>query len=278
MRLKDMGTRAGEIIMLDPEIIEEKDGYNVRDMQSEGTQAYIRQMVDSIHASGTAAFPEITVRQEDGKVYVTRGHCRRRAFILARQEGAEIKGIRAIADTIKGDAEHTLDLLNSNDGLPLTPLEKATAIKRLISFEWTPAEIAKRRGCTAQAISNLLALLDAPAPVVGMVEKGEVSATLAVETVRKQGALLATDSLKTAVVNAKEKGKNHATAKHLPKNPVQSNRITPEPEKETIDWNIFGPQLHDTLKSVLTHFKRDGIQHHDVVNARALIKEIENIS
>jgi len=279
MRLKDMGTRAGEIIMLDPEMIEEKPGYNVRDMTSESTTSYIRQMVDSIHASGTAAFPEITVRQEDGKVYVTRGHCRRRAFILARQEGAEIKGIRAIADTIKGDAEHTLDLLNSNDGLPLTPLEKSTAIKRLISFEWTISEIAKRRGCTAQAINNLLALLDAPAPVVGMVERGEVSATLAVETVRSQGALLATDSLKTAVETAKESGKNHASKKHLPKSPVQKKITSPavEPTSSSIDWNVYGPQLRDTLKTVLHFCKKEGIQHIDIVNARGLIKEIEKI-
>ena len=279
MRLKDMGTRAGEIIMLDPEMIEEKQGYNVRSMESESTTAYIRQMVDSIHASGTAAFPEITVRQEDGKMYVTRGHCRRRAFILARQEGAEIKGIRAIADTIKGDAEHTLDLLNSNDGLPLTPLEKATAIKRLISFEWLPSEIAKRRGCTPQAINNLLALLDAPAPVVGMVERGEVSATLAVETVRSQGALLAADSLKTAVETAKEKGKNHASKKHLPKSPVQKKTTSPavEPTASSIDWNLYGPQLRDTLKTVLHFCKKEGIQHIDIVNARGLIKEIEKI-
>ena len=274
MRLRDMGTRAGEIIMLDPEMIEEKPGYNVRNMESEATQAYIRQMVDSIHASGTAAFPEISVHQENGKVYVTRGHCRRRAFIIARNEGAEIKGIRAIASTIEGDAENTLDLLNNADGLHLTPLEIATAIKRLISFEWSIAEIAKRRGCTPQAISNLLALLDAPAPVVGMVERGEVSATLAVETVRSQGALLATDSLKTAVSTAKMKGKNHATAKHMPKSQVQSTK-TPAGVKE-IDWNHFGPLLRDTLTTVLRHFKREGdgvITHIDILNARQLIKE-----
>jgi ParB/RepB/Spo0J family partition protein len=282
MRLKDMGTRAGEIIMLDPEMIEEKVGYNCRDLESESTKNYIRQMVDSIHASGTAAFPEITVRQEDGKVYVTRGHCRRRAFVIARQEGAEIKGIRAIADTIKGDAEHTLDLLNSNDGLPLTPLEKATAIKRLISFEWSINEIAKRRGCTPQAISNLISLLDAPAPVVEMVEKGQISATHAVETVRKQGALLATDSLKIAVGNAKEKGKNHATAKHMPKSPItKSPAPEQKPGAKEIDWNHFGPLLMDTLTTVLRHFKREGdgvITHIDILNARQLIKDINNPS
>ena len=277
MRLKDMGTRAGEIIMLDPETIEEKPNYNVRNMESEATQAYIRQMVDSIHASGTAAFPEITVHQENGKVYVTRGHCRRRSFIIARQEGAEIKGIRAIASTIKGDAENTLDLLNNADGLHLTPLEIATAIKRLISFEWSIAEIAKRRGCTPQAIKNALDVADLPAPAAKMVEKGEVSATLAVETVRKQGALLATDSLKSAVETAKEKGKNHATAKHMPKSLVQKANLTEEPKENGIDWNHFGPLLRDTLTTVLRHFKREGdgvITHIDILNARQLIKDI----
>ncbi len=282
MRLKDMGTRAGEIIMLDPEMIEEKPGYNVRNMESEATQAYIRQMVDSIHASGTAAFPEITVHQENGKVYVTRGHCRRRAFIIARQEGAEIKGIRAIASTIKGDAENTLDLLNDADGLHLTPLEIATAIKRLISFEWSISEIAKRRGCTPQAIKNALDVADLPAPAAKMVESGQVAATLAVETVRKQGALLATDSLKTAVQNAKEKGKNHATAKHMPKSTVQSTKApAPETKTETkeIDWSHFGPLLRDTLTTVLRHFKREGdgvITHIDILNARQLIKDINS--
>jgi ParB/RepB/Spo0J family partition protein len=246
-RLKKMGTRSGDIIMLDPEIIEEKPGYNVRDMESEPTQAYIRQMADSIHASGTAVFPEITVRQENGNVYVVRGHCRRRAFILARQEGADVKGIRVIADTLKGDAEHCLDLLNSNDGLPLTPMEKAKVVKRLVSFEWTVQEIAKRRGCSPGTISNMLALLNAPADVAELVESGKVSATLAISTVRKEGELYAGDALQKAVDAAVSKGKTRATAKHLPKTPKQVQQETNS--KKT--WNIWGPRLKSAIETIL---------------------------
>jgi ParB/RepB/Spo0J family partition protein len=278
MRLKDMGTRAGEIIMLDPEMIEEKPGYNVRNMESEATQAYIRQMVDSIHASGTAAFPEITVHQENGKVYVTRGHCRRRAFIIARNEGAEIKGIRAIASTIKGDAENTLDLINNADGLHLTPLEIATAIKRLISFEWSINEIAKRRGCTPQAIKNALEVADLPAPAAKMVEKGEVSATLAVVTVRKEGTLMGTERLKEGVKTAKEKGKSHATAKHLPKSQVQRTKEPTEPlpprltePHKDIDWNTRGPQLEKALRKII-NADNSTIQQQAIMDARTLIK------
>lgn len=136
-RLKDLAVgRGGDSFIFDPSQIEEKPGYNVRDMESVETQAHIRRMADAIHASGTTAFPPITIGQEDGVIYVYAGYCRRRAFILAKDEGAPIKGILAIANTQKED-ERTLDLLNSNDGLPLTPLEKAKVIQRLVSFQWT---------------------------------------------------------------------------------------------------------------------------------------------
>jgi ParB family chromosome partitioning protein len=217
MKLKEMAIgRGGDTLIFDPELIQEKSGYNSRDLESPETVAHIRQMADSIKASGTATFPPITIGQEDGIVYVYAGYCRRRAFVLARQEGAPIKGILCVANNQKED-ERTLDLLNSNDGLPLTPLEAANVVKRLIAFSWTSAEIAKRRGVTVQAINNMLALLDAPAPVVQMVQNGEISATFAIETVRKEGAIFGTEKLKDAVAVAKEQGKDHATKKHLPK-------------------------------------------------------------
>ena len=273
-RLKELAIKvAGDQLLFDPEKIMEEAGTNYRDMESEDTKAHIRKMVDSIHAGGTDKFPAITVYQKDGNVYVRAGWCRRRAHVLAANEGAPVKGIRAISGEMK-EAEAVLDVLNSNDGLPLKPLEQAKAYHRLITFQWTVSEIARRRGISAQAVSNMLALLDAPAPVVEMVEKGEVSATLAVETVRSQGALMGTDALQTGVKAAKEKGKTHATKKDMPKPAVKSTRITPEPEKSEINWNNYGPQLEAVLNSVLTHFKREGIQHHDVVNARALLKEI----
>ena len=247
-RLKELAIRgAGDQFLFDPESIEEKPGYNARDMSSESTQAYIRQMADAIHAGGTSAFPPITIFQEDGKVYVRAGHCRRRAHILAKSEGAPIAGIRAIASDIKDQAESDLDLLSSNDQLPLTPLEKAHVIQRLIRFDWTPAEIARRRGQSVTAINNLLALLDAPAEVKQMVAAGEVSATLAVNTVRKEGALLAGPKLKDAVKVAKESGKSKATAKHMPK---ASNKTT-GPLSSNIAWDAWGPKFETAVIDII---------------------------
>jgi ParB family chromosome partitioning protein len=252
--------RGGDSFIFDPEMIEEKPGYNVRNMDSAETQEHIRKMADAIKIGGTSAFPPITIHQEDGKVYVVAGYCRRRAFILAKQEGAPIKGILAVANT-QTEAERALDLLNSNDGLPLTPLEKATAVKRLVSFQWTPQEIAERRGVSVTAIQNLLSLLEAPAEAIALVETGKVSATLAVETVRKDGAICGTEKLKEAVKTAEKQGRSHATAKHLPKremggvieqdNPaIRGEHPIDTARKGLTDWQVWGPRCHKYLEKI----------------------------
>jgi hypothetical protein len=278
MKLKEMAVgRGGDTLIFDPEFIEEKEGYNCRDMESPETQAHIRRMADAIKEGGTATFPPITIGQEDGKVFVYAGYCRRRAFVLARQEGAPIKGILCVANNQKED-ERTLDLLNSNDGLPLTPLEAANVVKRLINFQWTSTEIAKRRGVTVQAINNMLALLDAPAPVVQMVQNGEISATFAIETVRKEGAIFGTEKLKDAVENAKEQGKDHATKKHLPKtkatvvsNPVRESYRDP-PEGGITGYGCARCTLLEKALSKIINAKNSEDQQQQIMNSRKLIK------
>lgn len=269
-RLKELAIgRGGDSFIFDPEMIEEKPGYNCRNMDAPETVAHIRKMADAIHAGGTAAFPPITIHQEEGKIYVVAGYCRRRAFVLAKQEGAPVKGIMAVANT-QNEAERALDLLNSNDGLPLTMMEQAHAVQRLRSFQWEPAEIAKRRGVSVTAIQNLLSLLDVPAEVKQLVTDGKVSASLAVKTVKKEGEGAA-ETLNKAVEKAKGAGKERATAKHLPKAakpmseaiepeiPVSSEakeEYKPSPEATEyaqnigINWEYYGPLLKSAIEAI----------------------------
>ena len=259
-RLKDQAIGSKDAFLFDPEQIEEKAGYNVRNMDSHEVQEHIRKMANAIHASGTTSFPPITICQEGGKIYVVAGHCRRRAFILAKNEGAPIKGILAIANT-QNEADQTLDLLNSEDGLHLTPLEKAKAVHRLTTFDWTIQEIARRRGVSTTSISNLLALLDAPADVVHMVEAGKVSATLAVTTVRQEGALLAGVTLSDAVKVAEGKGKVKATAKHV----HQSRPVT--------DWKDLAGKLKTAL-ALIVHASGNEAQQAAIDLASTLLDEL----
>jgi ParB family transcriptional regulator, chromosome partitioning protein len=185
MKTKDLAVgRGGDLLLFDPDKIVEAQGYNTRDMSSPETLAHIRAMVDSILDNGTASFPPITIKQVDGEVVVYAGHCRRRAFSIAKAEGAPIKGIPALI-TKQSVEELALDLLTSNNGLPLTPLEKAAVVKRLLTFSWTQADIARKLGMSQTYIGNLVALIGAPAAVKEMVAKGEVSATTAIQVVKE---------------------------------------------------------------------------------------------
>jgi len=254
-KLKDLAIKgAGDRLLFDLDKIYEMPGYNCRDMSSAETQAYIRRMAEAIKANGTDAFPEITVFQEDDKIYVHRGHCRLRAHKLAKAEGAPVIGIRGIAAPKQDEAERALDLLSSNDGLPLTPLEKAAVVKRLLKFEWTPAEIAKARGCSVTAVTDLIKLLDAPEEVKEMVRAGEVAARTATDVIRKEGAQEGTETLKKAVEAAKASGKDKATAKHLPAKPGKvvkqdATKTVPVP-KSGVDYEKWGPTMLKFLKRI----------------------------
>ena len=213
--------RGASTLIIDPRHIKEKAENNTRDMSSESTIAHIREMANSIKDNGNESFPPITIYQEGENIYVMAGWCRRRAHILAMEEGAPVKGILCLTVTKKKPEDLALSILSSNDGLPLTAIEKSKAVKRLQSFMWTPQEIAKRTGWSLSTVNNLIALHDAPESIIGMVKDGSVSATLAIKTINNSDD--AEGVLKDAVDKAKKSGKSKATAKDVDKKPAQFN-------------------------------------------------------
>lgn len=213
MALKDITIKKKDLILVDPAELLEIEAYNARNMESPETLAHIEQMALSMVENGIANFPPVTISAaKDGKVYLYAGYCRRRAALRARELGAPLTGIWAISNN-QTEQERVLDLLTSNNGLPLTQLEKASVIQRLVKFEWSVAEIAKKMGVTHRAISDLLILLEAPQEIKTLVEENKISATLAVETIKEDPD--AVQTLNTAVENATKQGKKKATKKHV---------------------------------------------------------------
>jgi len=225
--------------MFDPNTICENPQDNTRDMQSVSTIQHIREMADSIKENGNELFPPITIYQEGDKLFVSSGWCRRRAHSLAISEGAPVKGIACLSTTRKKQEDITLQILSSNDGLPLTALEKAKAVNRLIAFSWNPADIAKKTGWSVSTVNNLIALHDAPDEIKSMVDNGQVSATLATKLVKEKGSDGALDVLKGAVEVSKQAGKVRATAKDL------SNIAA-----KKIPWRKYGPLCYNILKTI----------------------------
>lgn len=214
-------------------------GFNVRVRNDEFTEQ-VRLIADSIKANGYMADKPIAgfvARENDENiVYVIDGHTRLEAVDLANAEGAEITDVPVVTKPAGTSMEDlTVALVISNDGRHLTPYETALVCKRLIGYGMDEAEIARRIGKTRAYITNLLLLVSAPRAVTTMVQNGQVSATLAVETVKAHGKD-AGDVLHEGLKHAESKGKNKVTGKHLAKPKGNAPTATLEPAR---------PQQHE---------------------------------
>ncbi len=242
-RLKDLAVGTKDLFMLAPEIIQEEPGWNVR-RATPDLEAHIRQLADSIREIGVQE--PVTVYLKGEIPVLTNGHCRLAAVRLAISEGAEIKAIPARAEErYANDADRVLGMITRNSGRPLAPLEQAEVLKRLLSFGWSEAEVAKKTGWSITHVKNLLLLVAAPEKVRGMVAQGTVSARHAVETLRKEGES-AQGVLAQAVATAQAAGAKRATAKHMPEGPG-AGRGT---RKIGQDWTVWGPRLRSALESL----------------------------
>lgn len=212
--IKKLAVGRKDLFLLDPKDIQEDEGWNVREENNNLTD-HIRELANSIKEIGVQQ--PLTVYIKDGVPIVTDGHCRLLAARLAIGEGAEIKSIPVrTEERFCNDADRVLSMLTRNSGKSLSIPEQAEVIKRLLVFNWSEFEISKKTGLSPKIINNLVKFISAPTEVQEMVKKGEVSATTAVNQIRKEGPK-AVKTLRTAVETAKKSGKKKATSKHIRK-------------------------------------------------------------
>lgn len=217
---KETGAKSTDLWMVPYDEIRIADGFNVRvhDRAYEDHIAYLAgQMVERGYDK-TKPMAGYVVK-EDGQniVYVTDGHSRHAAVAKAREAGAAIDLIPVIIHPPGTSAEDlTVALVTANSGKPLSPFEVATVCKRLQGYGYDAKTIAQKLGYTKEHINNLFDLLAAPKAVRDMVTEGKVSATLAVQTVRKHGKDAA-KVLKEGAAEAAAKGKTKVTGKHVKK-------------------------------------------------------------
>ena len=207
-----------------------RPGYNVR-VDSQSYKDHIRFLADSIKANGfydSQPLGVIIAREgEEDVIYVCEGHSRLAAFDLAMEEGAELSGTLPCISKPRGTTE--LDLIvalhTSNSGRPLTPYELGLLAKRMIDFGQTVEQIGYRLGKTKGYIENLLLLVSAPSEIIQMVVDDRVSATLAVETLKRHGDK-AVEKLQDGASKAAESGKAKVTRKSMNKAAKRPDLVT----------------------------------------------------
>jgi len=216
--MRDAGAASGDLWKVPIDDIHIIEGFNIRANGADHKE-HLAGLVASIMANGFYLNRPLAgyVALKDGKniVYITDGHCRLEAAQEAIKQGAEIKTLPVVVSP-KGTSleDLTVGLVTNNSGKPLSQYEIGVVCKRLIGFGWEEKEIAKRLAMTATRVGDLLGLVAAPAAVRNLVKDGTVSATQAIETIKKHGDKAA-DKLTAGAEKAKASGKAKATKKHI---------------------------------------------------------------
>lgn len=124
--------------------------------------------------------------------------------------------------------------------------------KKLLDLGWSQKDIAAKSGMTGGRISQILELMTMPEPIKAMVAAGEVSASMAIQTVKAEGAK-ATEKLTTAVTAAKAEGKTRAMPKHTGERGPSAMRII----KDAIEQAILAGRLDESEDLVTLSFPDD---------------------
>ncbi len=224
--------------------------FNVR-ADTDQHREHIESLADSIVENGFYQNKPLAgyVSVENGKekIYVTDGHCRLDAAIIARLRGAAIEALPVVISPKGTNIEDlTVGLITNNSGNPLTEFEIGLVCKRLVGFGWDTGVIAKRIGKSKARVDGLLDLVGADPEIRNMVSAGEVSASQAITTMKKSGAEAA-GKLREGVQKAKAKGKKKATAKHIDAKPGYKAVV-----KALLEWSKASEfVVPDDLKPIL---------------------------
>lgn len=213
--LKEIAKGRSDVYLIDPRVLEIKGGWNCRDLSEPTNKAHVLELKASIIELGVLT--PLVVFKEDNHIYVSDGHCRLAATLLAINEGAAIASVPVKTE---GRAANEADyvLRQILDGKPKTAFELGAVCKRLLGFGWTVEQIAARSGKSTSAINASLDLQGATPEVQRLVASGRVSASEAVKVVRKEGSNAA-KVLNDAVDHATQRGATKATARDIGSEP-----------------------------------------------------------
>lgn len=217
MAIKDLASGRSDIFQIDPRKLHIKPNWNNRDMNAPDNVEHIDMLAKSISEIGVKE--PLTAYFEDGKAYISNGHCRLLASIRAIEVyKSELKTVPVrTEDRYSSDADRILGQIVRNSGKAFSQMEQAKVFKKLIDLGWQQDDIAKKAGLSAGRISQILGLLTLPAPVQQMVVRGEVSPTLAQKTVAAAATpSQAEKALREGLQTAHANGASAVKPAHMP--------------------------------------------------------------
>jgi ParB family chromosome partitioning protein len=216
--MKEAGAGSRDAWQVAPTSLKVIDGFNVR-VNTDKLRAHIRSLADSMKSEGFYQHMPLSgyVAMEDGAqvIYITAGHNRLAAVLLANSEGAEIVKVPVIVSMAGVSMEDLIvELVRGNSAAPLTVYETAIVCKRLARAGWENSEIAKRLGFSEQHVINLLSLMSSHIDIRVLVANEQISASMAIDMIAKHGDK-ALQLILDAVDNAAAGGKKRVTKRFV---------------------------------------------------------------
>lgn len=218
----------GELTRADGEKIQFKDlhvepGFNApgrTDQDNEDDEGLYQYIVSG------GRIPELDVRpREEGGVWIVDGHRRHKQIGRAIDAGVFLpcprtgKYLIPIKQFSGNDIDRVARIATSNEGKKLSPLQLASVYRRLAAFGLDADAIAAKVNRKAAHVRDTLVLGTANHDVQNMVAAGEVSATIAIKTVRSKGEK-AGPALKAEHDKALAMGKTKITAATISPKPA----------------------------------------------------------
>ena len=220
-------TKRTDIYQIDPRNIVVVEGFNARkNFDLDELKEQIRK-VGVLNPITVIPFKDKETGAE--KYRLVDGERRYRAVMALLAEGEDIKRIKAMY-LPKGTKEEDLLIqqLLKNTGKQFSEIEMAKLFNRFKEqWGYTQTEIADKFCKKTSFVSRCMALLDLPAEIIEMMERGEISADTArqIASQNRDDEDAQVEAADKAVKTAKAKGKKTATTKDIPVNVQAANLI-----------------------------------------------------
>ena len=220
-------TKRTDIYQIDPRNIVVVEGFNARkNFDLDELKEQIRK-VGVLNPITVIPFKDKETGAE--KYRLVDGERRYSAVMALLAEGEDIKRIKAMY-LPKGTKEEDLLIqqLLKNTGKQFSEIEMVKLFNRFKEqWGYTQTEIADKFCKKTSFVSRCMALLDFPADIIAMMERGEISADTARQIVsqNKDDEDAQVEAADKAVKTAKAKGKKTATTKDIPVNVQAANLI-----------------------------------------------------
>lgn len=176
MKIKEIASGRKDIFKIDPRLITEEPGFNVR-LTYDG----IEELADSIQNEGLKV--PLQIYNKGDFLHVKDGHRRLRAINVALSRGVDIQSVPCIYMSGESEEQRTFDLITCNSGTPLTKLEHGIVFLRLQNFGYNQTDIAKRIAKSPAYVNQCVALANTPKKVQDLLSSGVVNDSTVLATI-----------------------------------------------------------------------------------------------